>query len=128
MLKVIATSTYANGASDVALSPIRLTGSGMVAQATRAALLGNWPNPVRPSTRIAFVLPQDATGKARFGIYDAMGRQVRRYDSAFRAGINEVLWDGTDTSGKALRSGIYFYRLDIDADGVSLSRRMALVR
>lgn len=128
MLKVMATSTYANGASDVALSPIRLTGSGMVAQATRAALLGNWPNPVRPSTRIAFVLPQDATGKARFGIYDAMGRQVRRYDSAFRAGINEIHWDGTDTEGKALRSGIYFYRLDIDADGVSLSRRMALVR
>ncbi len=126
VLKVTATSTYTNGASAVALSPIRLSEGGIVAQASRAALLGNWPNPVRPSTRIAFVLPQDAVGKTRFGIFDAMGRQVRGYDSAFRAGINEVFWDGTDGDGKAVRSGVYFYRLDVQE--ASFSRRMALVR
>lgn len=126
MLKVSATSTYTNGASAVALTPVRITEGGAVAQASRAALLGNWPNPVRPTTRIAFVLPAGATGKARFGIYDAMGRQVRHYAQAFRTGINEVHWDGTGDDGRAVRSGLYFYRLDVD--GVSLSRRMALVR
>ncbi len=126
MLKVSATSTYTSGASAMALTPLRITEGGAVAQASRAALLGNWPNPVRPTTRIAFVLPGDATGKARFGIYDAMGRQVRRYEQAFRAGLNEVHWDGTGDDGKGVRSGLYFYRLDVD--GLSLSRRMALVR
>ncbi len=126
VLKLTATSAYANGASDVALSPIRLGAGGLVAQSSRAALLGHWPNPVRPSTRIAFVLPADAVTGARFGIYDAMGRQVRQVRSAFRTGLNEVFWDGTDGDGKPVRSGVYFYRLDAGSE--SLSRRMALVR
>ena len=126
VLKLVATSTYARGASAVALSPVRLTPDGLVTQASRPALLGNWPNPVRPSTRIAFVLPPGTAESARFGIYDAMGRQVRGFAGAFRSGVNELLWDGTDAEGRAVRSGLYFYRLD--ADGLSLSRRMTLVR
>ena len=110
-LKVTANSSY--------------TGGGAVAMPSAPALLGNWPNPGRPSTRIAFSLPMGADGAA-LSIYDTGGRRVRTFQRAFTAGLNQVSWDGTDDRGALVRSGIYFYRLEVGA--TRLTRRMVLVR
>jgi len=37
-----------------------------------------------------------------------------------------VVWDGTDASGKAVSTGVYFYRLQ--AAGFSEIRKMTLLR
>ena len=53
-----------------------------------------------------------AEGPARVDIYDLNGRLVRRvFDGTAQAGENSALWDGTDTSGRQVASGVYFYAL-----------------
>jgi hypothetical protein len=70
----------------------------------------NYPNPFNPTTRIAFGLKEPATVSLR--IYDAAGRLVRVLVEGDRpAGNFSELWDGRDASGRAVSSGIYFYRL-----------------
>lgn len=125
-LRVSATSSYASGATEVAEAGFRATGAGAVLLPTRPMLLGNWPNPAQTSTRISFVLPRTVEGAVSLAVYDAGGRRVRALGSAFGAGLNEVTWDGTDASGRPVRSGVYFYRLD--AGGERFTRSMVFAR
>jgi len=41
-------------------------------------------------------------------------------------GEHEVIWDGLDSAGRAVASGVYLYR--IEALGESETKRMTLVR
>jgi hypothetical protein len=73
------------------------------------------PNPFRSSTRIGFTLPQMAA--TRLDIFDTSGRLVRTLaDGAIPAGDHEVDWDGTDRSGRRMKAGIYFCRLQAGPD------------
>jgi hypothetical protein len=69
------------------------------------------PNPFGSRAEIRFDAPR--AGQARLAIYDASGRKIRTLlDGAIGAGTQRLVWDGTDESGRALGSGVYFYRLD----------------
>lgn len=73
-------------------------------------LLGNYPNPGRPGTRIRFELPGRRDVAVR--VYDVSGRAVATLAEGPReAGLQEITWDGRDRSGRPLPSGIYFYRV-----------------
>lgn len=90
-----------------------------------ALLAQNAPNPFNPRTVIRFVLAR--AGHARMVVYDAAGRRVATLlDGPMVAGEHRVDWAGRDDAGHRVASGIYFYRLE--ADGMSLSRRMALLQ
>lgn len=94
---------------------------------SRAALLGNTPNPFNPMTRISFELPAGFEGRAKLTVYDARGRAVvDLIDGAFTGGRHFVDWRGTDAKGREVASGVYFYRLA--ADGEELGGKMTLVR
>src|SRR5262245_36711049 len=68
------------------------------------------PNPFRSSTAIRFPLEANETGTIR--IYTAAGRLVREVPVAGTgASFREFVWDGRDGGGKALPSGLYFYRV-----------------
>ena len=125
VLRLTAASSYAGGASDVAHAAFHASGAGPALPA-HPVLIGNWPNPARPSTRISFLLPAMTSGRVSLDIFDAAGRRVRRFDHGFAAGMNDVDWDGTDDSGQALKAGLFFYRLDVGRQ--SFTRRIALVR
>lgn len=85
----------------------------------------NFPNPFNPSTTIEYSLPAQA--RAVVGIYTAGGDLVARLDEGVRgAGTHRVQWDGRDAAGKAVSSGIYFYRLE-GAAGVA-PRKMVLLK
>jgi hypothetical protein len=43
-----------------------------------------------------------------------------------RAGWQRVPFSGDDASGRALASGVYFYR--VDADGTTATRKMVIAR
>jgi len=73
-------------------------------------LLGNYPNPGRPGTRIRFELPARRDLAVR--VYDVRGRAVATLaDGPREAGRQEIAWDGRDGNGRPLPSGIYFYRI-----------------
>ena len=91
----------------------------------RHVLYPAYPNPFNPSTTIRYELGSAAT--VRLDIYDVSGARVRSLDSgAKEAGMHEAVWNGRDDAGHLASAGVYFYRLD--ADGVSTTKRMTLVK
>jgi hypothetical protein len=81
----------------------------------RDELWQNYPNPGNPNTWLPYILSSD--GKARIEICNMAGQLIRtlelgsrrpgRYTSRDRA----AHWDGRDSSGEQVTSGIYFYTL-----------------
>ena len=89
------------------------------------ALHQNAPNPFNPTTMIRFGLPED--GQVHLAVYSATGQIVRLLlDGQIEAGEHEVVWDGRDSHGRDVASGLYIYRLT-SAQG-TLVRRMVAVR
>jgi hypothetical protein len=113
ILRVSAVSSYGNGPSDVTEAGFRIDGAGQVLPPNAIALLDNVPNPVRFSTRIAFLLPADTHGPVSLRLLDARGRLVRRITGNFAPGLNEVNWDGRDERGVRVTPGVYFSRLEV---------------
>jgi hypothetical protein len=69
------------------------------------------PNPFNPETSIHFVLPRELAVSAE--VYAVDGRRVASLLNrvTFPAGANEVRWDGRDTRGRHVASGVYLLRL-----------------
>jgi len=123
-VRVSAASGYSGGATEVASAGFQWNGTTAVVP-RQAMLLGNTPNPVVTTTRIAFVLP-DGGERVALAVFDATGRRVRTFRAAFSPGLNEVQWDGADDQGRGLPGGVYFCRLDVGE--VRFARRLVLVR
>ncbi|MGD8414370.1 MAG: FG-GAP-like repeat-containing protein, partial [Candidatus Latescibacterota bacterium] len=69
------------------------------------------PNPFNPQTTITYATPE--AGRVVLRIYDAGGRLVRTLvDGLQEAGPNEATWDGKDSNGMRVSSGVYFARLE----------------
>ncbi len=77
------------------------------------ALAQNFPNPFNPSTTIAFSIPEGAgETRVRLDIFNLRGQLVRTLaDGLLEPGEHRVQWDGIDTGGHRVASGVYFYRL-----------------
>jgi len=106
--------------------PDECEGTVDVADVTESfRFLRNVPNPFYTTTiEFALVRPSD---RVRLSIYDVNGRLVRTLvDEPVAAGVTSRFWDGTDSRGRLLAPGFYFYRLE--ASGVSQTRRMMLLR
>lgn len=76
----------------------------------------NYPNPFNPETTIEFgVAPEEGmeSEHVRLYIYDLSGRLIKKLvDRTMDAGSYDVIWDGTNDSGKPVPSGVYLYRLN----------------
>lgn len=106
-------STYTGVAAPREQSPERFT------------LAQNYPNPFNPSTNIAFVLPERAAMSLQ--IYDLNGRLVRTLAEGTRAAGRHVeKWDGKNSIGENVASGVYWYRLH--GRGQVQQRKMILTR
>ncbi len=89
------------------------------------SLAQNYPNPFNNQTVISFTLPQ--SGRAFLTIYDMNGRLVRILNNQFlKSGYHQFTWDGRDGHGRAVASGIYFYRLRFGKKATI--RKMLLVK
>jgi len=74
------------------------------------ALQKNYPNPFNPRTTIGFALP--TAGLVRVQVFDMRGRLVKTLqDGSMSAGHHSLIWDGTDSSGRPVASGLFVYRL-----------------
>ena len=91
----------------------------------RFGLHQNYPNPFNPSTVITYTLPY--RDQVRLSIYNSLGQLVRvLVERTIPAGDYRTGWDGTDTDGQPVASGVYFYRLE--TSGFMDTRKMLLVR
>ncbi len=69
-----------------------------------------YPNPMNPTTNIAFVLGQ--AGHVQLDVLNVAGRHVRTLASeTLAAGSYTRQWNGQDDSGRTVASGVYFVRL-----------------
>jgi len=85
----------------------------------------NYPNPFNPSTVIRFALPKEQ--HVKLDVYDMTGSLVKTIlNEAVRAGNKEVTWDGTNSSGTKVASGMYMYRLQ--AGDFSSVKKMILLK
>ncbi|UCF04674.1 MAG: T9SS type A sorting domain-containing protein [bacterium] len=86
----------------------------------------NYPNPFSGSTVIHYSLRWSM--HIELSIYNIAGQLVRMLHSgAQEHGPYNALWNGHDTDGTPLASGIYFYRLT-DPSGRSETRKMILLK
>ncbi len=68
-----------------------------------------YPNPFNPSTTVRLYIPQ--ASDLELGVYDVMGRMVRRlHTGGISSGWHDLVWDGKDDGGRAQASGMYFMR------------------
>ena len=73
------------------------------------------PNPASHATGIAFTL--GLPSPVRLRILTVAGRELLKLaDGARDAGVHLVAWDGRDSAGRALSSGVYFYEITAGAE------------
>jgi len=79
---------------------------------TAYALHGCFPNPFNPMTTIRYELP--VASRVQLKVFDAAGHLIDTLISSdfVAAGRHEVVWNGLDSRGQTVASGIYFCRLD----------------
>jgi len=96
------------------------------APAVRNALGQNAPNPFNPSTVIRYSIAE--TGPVTIRIFNAGGALVRTLvDAPHAPGEYTARWDGKDGSGRALSSGVYFYRIETGT-GFRDSKKLILLK
>ncbi len=77
---------------------------------TDTYLYPNFPNPFNPSTEIRFDLPQATHTELK--VYNIRGQVVTTLvDEVVPAGVHQVSWNGKDSFGQAVASGVYVYSL-----------------
>ncbi len=93
--------------------------------ATHFHLDQNYPNPFNPECRIRFGVPKP--GLVRLKIFDVSGRLVRTLvDENLRTGTYIKVWNGTDSRGLPVASGVYFYKME--AGSFVRTRKMLLMK
>jgi hypothetical protein len=123
--KLTAVDAHGNESPVATLSPQQI--SGLPDGGTRAVLrlYPSQPNPFNPQTTVKYDLPE--SGPVRLSVFDVAGRLVRTLvDDTMPPGSHEAVWDGTDSSGRAVGSGSYLARLEFG--GKVEVVRMGLVR
>lgn len=89
------------------------------------ALMQNYPNPFNAETTIEFSLPQ--ASRVRLEILNILGQHIAAVvDETLSAGRKRTSWDGRDSAGRSVPSGIYFYR--ITAGDFAVTRRLVLLK
>ena len=85
----------------------------------------NYPNPFNSGTVIPFSLSSET--EVHLQVFDVLGRPVvNLVVGRLQTGRYRVSWEGRDTGGQSVSSGIYFYRLS--SENRVESRKMTLVR
>jgi hypothetical protein len=85
----------------------------------------NYPNPFNPQTVIPYYLSKQS--RVSLKIYNICGQEVKiLVDEVQTSGNKSVSWDGTNMDNRLVNSGFYIYKLTVD--GVSLHRKMLLIK
>lgn len=79
---------------------------------TKGLSLESFPNPFNPATTLRYSLAQE--GRVRLAVYAVSGQLViRLVDRMQPPGTHAAVWDGLDSRGRRVSSGVYFARLEV---------------
>ncbi len=81
------------------------------------------PNPCFGSLDISYALIK-GTAEARLSVYNLRGQKVRGFELPSGRGIQHSAWDGLDSQGRKVASGIYI--LELRQNGQRCSRKVLL--
>ncbi len=85
----------------------------------------NYPNPFNPSTTIKFTVP--VAGKVTLTVYNVVGQKIATLiNGNVTAGSHTRVWNGKDSAGNQVASGVYFYKLT--AEKFSATEKMILMK
>jgi hypothetical protein len=85
----------------------------------------NYPNPFNPQTNITYSIPEPAFVK--LCVYNINGTLVKTlYEGNQSVGRYQSVWDGKNSSGMKVGSGVYFYRMQ--ANSFLQTRKMILLK
>ena len=91
----------------------------------RFELKGNYPNPFNPTTKIRFT--NDRNSNVKVTVYALTGEKVATImNKPVNAGAYDVSWNGRNTNGKIVPTGMYLY--DIESDGRRLQGKMLFLK
>ena len=94
-------------------------------QTKLSALHQNYPNPFNPNTTITFTLSERSPTK--LSIYNLEGKLIRTLiNGTLDEGYKQATWNGSDSHGNLVSSGVYFYRLK--AGNQTLTKKMVLLK
>ena len=117
--------------ADLPITVIDEGGSPQVAlMPTNTLLLNNFPNPFNPETWIPYQLAQKSFVNIK--IYNASGVVVRQLPLGIQpAGYYKIQsraahWDGKNSIGEPVSTGIYFYQLN--AGSLSVLKKMVILK
>ncbi len=83
------------------------------------------PNPFRSLTTLAVNLPKNSNLDMK--IYNIKGELIKSFKNEYKnLGTHKLTWDGRDNQGKAVSSGIYYYRCETDNN--HLTGKMVLLK
>ncbi len=84
----------------------------------------NYPNPFNPETIIRFQLPSES--RVIVMIYNMMGQEITTLiDGSLSAGYHSVSWQGRDSKGNKVPTGMYLYQFR--AGKFSVTKKMVLL-
>ena len=87
--------------------------------------LSTYPNPFNPSTTIAFSLSE--SGMIDISIYNVKGQKVKQLiNNHLLAGKHCIEWNGENTAGDKVSSGVYFYFLNVDGKTKAVNKCLML--
>ena len=93
--------------------------------ADKFELKGNFPNPFNPITRIRF--SNDKTGNVKVIVYAITGERVATiHNSQLSPGTYDVTWNGKNSQGKVVPSGMYLY--EVRSEQISLQGKMLFLK
>ena len=96
----------------------------------QTVLLSNYPNPFNPETWIPYDLAEDSN--VNIYIYNIKGESIRHLEVGYQAAgtyrtpSRAVYWDGCNSLGEPVASGIYFYTLQ--AGQFKSTRQMVVLK
>ena len=125
-------AVYDEGESDIIEIAFVYTGGNeagnVIVIATK--LSGNYPNPFNPITTIAYST-KDA-GKVTIEVYNLKGQLVKKLVNEVKeTGYHTAIWNGTDNSNKPVSSGVYFYKMALEGNGIgryTSTKKMILMK
>lgn len=101
------------------------TGAGVPVSDLRSRVIVPVPNPSHGPSTLLFDLPRSS--HVRLEVFDASGRSIRQLTPGnLMAGTQSVFWDGHNSNGVRVGSGVYLTR--VEWMGGSITGRIDIVR